>query len=70
MKHLVDQSQAVQKLADVSHASNAALMCYEADFDRCHRTYVARAVVANKELGILHITAETTIPEPARRAVA
>ncbi len=42
----------------------------EADFSRCHRTYVARAAVATKELDIMHITAKTTIPEPERRAVA
>jgi len=70
MKYLADQPQAVQELAVISHASTAALMCYEADFNRCHRTYVARAVVATKELGIMHITAKTTIPELERRAVA
>jgi uncharacterized protein YeaO (DUF488 family) len=70
MKHLADQQPAVQELADISHALTAALMCYEADFNRCHRTYVARAAVATSDLGVMHITAETTIPESGRRAVA
>ncbi len=70
MKHLAEQQPAVQELADISHTSTAALMCYEADFNRCHRTYVARAAGATRGFDVAHITAETTIPEPGRRAVA
>jgi uncharacterized protein (DUF488 family) len=70
LKHLADQQPAVQELADISQALTAALLCYEADFSRCHRTYVARAAVATSDLGVIHITAKTTIPESGRRAAA
>jgi uncharacterized protein (DUF488 family) len=70
LKHLADQQAAVQELAKISRTLTAALLCFEADFNRCHRTYVARAAIAASAPGIVHITAKTTIPESGRRAAA
>ena len=43
MDHLRQQSAAVLDLAAVCRRSTAALLCYEADSTRCHRTYEASA---------------------------
>jgi uncharacterized protein (DUF488 family) len=58
MAHLEGQEAAVAELAEASARQPTALLCYEADFNRCHRTYVARAVVQRNGLAIGHITAE------------
>ena len=55
MKHLGGQQAAVQELAKVAEARPTALLCYEADFNRCHRTYVAGAVAAKTGAAVFHI---------------
>jgi uncharacterized protein (DUF488 family) len=57
MKHLAAQQAAVDELAKLCEDQSTALLCYEADFDRCHRTYVARAVAERSGAQICHITA-------------
>jgi uncharacterized protein (DUF488 family) len=56
MKHLDEQQAAAANLAEVCEQQATALLCYEADFTRCHRTYVARAVAGTTGATILHIT--------------
>jgi uncharacterized protein (DUF488 family) len=64
MQHLAQQRQAIDELASLAHEAPTALLCYEADFNRCHRTYVARAV-AKRSIGapVRHITPEGTIDD-------
>jgi uncharacterized protein (DUF488 family) len=69
-KYLATQHVAVSELAKIGTATTAALMCFEADYARCHRTYVARAANLAGAPAVAHITARTVIPEPARRAAA
>ena len=57
MEHLREQSAAVGELAALCKARTAALLCYEADADFCHRTYVARAAAAISDGSVLHIGA-------------
>ena len=41
----------------------ACLVCFEADYSTCHRTYVARAA---RQLGgptVTHLTAKTALPD-------
>jgi uncharacterized protein (DUF488 family) len=57
MQHLDAQQMAVDELTRLCEARPTALLCYEADFNRCHRTYVARAVARNSEAEVCHITA-------------
>ena len=40
------QREALAALACAAKASPSCLICFEADFNRCHRTYVARAAAA------------------------
>jgi len=56
MKHLDSQQAAVDELAQLCREQPTALLCYEADFNRCHRTYVARAVAQRAGGPVLHIT--------------
>ncbi len=56
MKHLEAQQPAVDELAKLCEDQPTALLCYEADFNRCHRTYVAREVARQSGVQICHIT--------------
>ncbi|MET0280729.1 MAG: DUF488 domain-containing protein [Steroidobacteraceae bacterium] len=56
MAHLGQQQPAIAELTALVDAQPTALLCYEADFNRCHRTYVARAV-AQPHRQVVHITA-------------
>lgn len=69
-RYLATQTAAVTELAHIASATTTALLCFEADFNRCHRTFVARAAVIAGAPSIAHITARTTISELPRRAVA
>jgi len=65
LAHLDGQQSALAELAALTAAQAAALLCYEADFNRCHRTYVARAVAQRTGGAILHITAGGLVPDAA-----
>jgi uncharacterized protein (DUF488 family) len=43
-RHLNTQAEALASLSAMTVASNCALLCYEADFNRCHRSLVANAL--------------------------
>lgn len=57
MAHLGEQQSAIDEVAAAAELQPTALLCYEADFNRCHRTYVARAVAARLGWSVQHITA-------------
>ncbi len=63
MAHLQQQQPSLEELASLASAEPVALLCYEADFNRCHRTYVARAVAKLLEAEVCHITAEALVPD-------
>ena len=56
MKHLDTQQSMIDELAKCCENQPTALLCYEADFNRCHRTYVARAVARRSGAQTFHIT--------------
>lgn len=60
LKHLKLQKDAIAELADLVKSSTCALLCYEADFNFCHRSMVADAV--NKHCGakVKHIPVKAT----------
>lgn len=49
LKYLMTQKDAITELAELVQSSTCALLCYEADFNFCHRSMVADAV--NKQCG-------------------
>jgi uncharacterized protein (DUF488 family) len=59
MQHLGEQQAALAELADLAQTSNCALLCYESDFNFCHRSMVAEAVRARYGAEVEHIRAET-----------
>jgi uncharacterized protein (DUF488 family) len=61
MIHLHKQKAAVGELAQVCKDLRTALLCYEADPDECHRTYVARAVASLIGGRVEHIGADSVI---------
>lgn len=65
LEHLQRQEGAVDALASFSVVRPTALLCYEADFDRCHRTYVARAVARRTGVRVCHITTSGVTTEAA-----
>ena len=69
-RYLESQNAAVTELAHIAGATTTALLCFEADFNRCHRTYVARAAALSGAPSVAHITPRTTIPELRHRAAA
>lgn len=69
-KYLSGQSLAVMELAKFSKSTSACLICFEADFNYCHRSLVARAVAEAGGPRTVHLTAKTAIPEPPDRAAA
>lgn len=44
LKYLATQDDAIAELASVAKTSTCALLCFEADFNFCHRSMVANAV--------------------------
>jgi uncharacterized protein (DUF488 family) len=63
MEHLGSQQPALDALAAVVKSRPTALMCYEADFNRCHRTYVARAMAQRTGAMVRHITHSGAVEE-------
>ena len=63
LKYLKTQDVSVRELVKISNATSACLVCFEADFSMCHRTYVAREA---RQLGgptVMHLTAKTALPD-------
>ena len=68
--HLRKQTEAIDSLTSLSRTIQTALLCYEADFNRCHRTYVARVVADRAGALVCHITTGGLITEVAGSARA
>jgi uncharacterized protein (DUF488 family) len=60
--HLDDQTEALDKLAAWMRDEHCCLLCYEEDFNFCHRSIVAAKVasLANHDLKINHLTGPMT----------
>lgn len=68
--HLKNQSDAVAQLASSTGQSTSCLVCFETDFNRCHRTYVARAVAKLNGMAVAHLTKQTEIFDQVARSAA
>src|SRR5690242_15051911 len=56
LAYLQGQAEAVASLAQSAKASLSCLICFEGDYERCHRTFVARAVAARRTCGEVDAT--------------
>lgn len=72
LAHLETQEDAIAEMADLVASSNCALLCYEADYNFCHRSLVANAIRDYCGAGIEHIQTagvKTTSPAVSPQAV-
>lgn len=70
LAYVATQDATVRELVKLSKATTSCLVCFEADYAACHRTYVARAA---RKLGgpvVMHLTAKTVLPDSGLRSVA
>lgn len=71
LKYLKTQKAAIADLSDLVNSSNCALLCYEADFNFCHRSMVANAVREHCGADVEHISvAKVRTATPAGRQLA
>ena len=65
LKYLNTQEDAIEDLAALAGSSSCALLCFEADFNYCHRSIVADAVKQRSGMRVSHIRSDelkTKIP--------
>jgi len=60
LKYLKTQTAAIADLSGLVSSSNCALLCYEADFNFCHRSMVANAVREHCGADVEHISSANT----------
>lgn len=73
LKHLKTQKAAISELSELAQSSNCALLCFEADFNFCHRSMVANAVKDYCGADVSHIQVNalrTTGPAKSQLAFA
>ncbi|QVL44838.1 MAG: DUF488 domain-containing protein [Methylophilaceae bacterium] len=68
--YLATQTSAIKELSKISHSTSACLICFEADFNLCHRSLIARACQNLDGVKVSHITAKTMIAELPVRVAA
>jgi uncharacterized protein (DUF488 family) len=57
MAHLGLRGEAIGELSDLAKVTSCALLCFEADYNFCHRSLVAEAVKRRGGLEVEHIVA-------------
>lgn len=70
LAYIATQDATVRELVGVSRATVACLVCFEADYTMCHRTYVARATRQFGGPTIRHLTAKTAFADSGLRVAA
>ena len=63
LAHLDTVKTEVRSLAAIVRDHRACLVCFEADFSACHRTYVARAVRRAGGPAVHHLSARTVVAD-------
>jgi uncharacterized protein (DUF488 family) len=70
LKYIVDQVGPLNDVATIAESSRSCLICFEADFNFCHRTFVARAVAPILGARVRHLTATASIADREVRSAA
>lgn len=68
--YLRTQGATVRDLVKMAKATTACLVCFEADFNFCHRTYVARAARNEGSLQVMHLLSRKAVPDLPLQAAA
>ena len=61
LAYVATQDAPIQELVKTSRATTACLVCFEANFELCHRTYVARAARQHGGPSVMHLTSKTAL---------
>lgn len=67
-EYLATQGEAKTSLAKLARKQVCCLICFEADFNFCHRTYVGRDVAKMAGLDLAHIFKGIVTPDAVRLA--
>ena len=70
MAYISKQTEPVRELSKIASTKTCCLVCFESDFDRCHRTFVAREVARLSRSSIVHITSRNLIADSQVRIAA
>ncbi|UGB38000.1 DUF488 family protein [Frateuria soli] len=57
LRYLTGQAAALERLADLTRRASCALVCFEADYRQCHRSFVADALKKRAGAVVRHIEA-------------
>ena len=70
LQYLGGQETAVDEVASLARSKSSCLVCFEADHNFCHRTYVARAAARKTGSSIAHLRDQTEIVDPFEAVAA
>lgn len=70
MGHLRTKSESLRGVVKLAESSTCCLVCFEADFERCHRSFVARGAAKIGDFIVLHLTSQKMIPDLAPKVAA
>jgi uncharacterized protein (DUF488 family) len=70
LNYMAEQSEAVACVAAIAKGSRSCLICFEADFSFCHRTFVARAAAPIIGARVSHLTVKTSVADLDVRSAA
>lgn len=70
LAYIDTQDAPVRELVKISKSTAACLVCFEADYTMCHRTYVARAAAQLGAPATWHLLSHTKTAIPDRRLQA
>jgi uncharacterized protein (DUF488 family) len=70
LAYLKGQKESLAALVVAAKASPSCLVCFEADFERCHRLFVARAAAELGRFRVTHLTHRREIPDVVVRSAA
>jgi uncharacterized protein (DUF488 family) len=70
LRYLNEQRDALLRVVQIAKTSPSCLICFEADFERCHRTFVARGAAQLGGFQVAHITDRKVVPDAVARSAA
>lgn len=70
LAYIADQKVPVAYIASIAKQSRSCLICFEADYNFCHRTFVARAAAPIAGARVVHLTAKMSVVDRELRSAA
>jgi uncharacterized protein (DUF488 family) len=60
LKYLRTRASDVEAISAIARDATSCLVCFEADFSRCHRSFVADTIAAGGKFTVEHLTSPAT----------